>query len=79
MRGVNSDQNIVIAPFLNIMFLYCTLQDFSYLSKPFCARILESASVGHISLKVEFKRPKDVSESLQLNSLWIAAQNIKKL
>ena len=51
MRGENSNQNVVIALFLNIMFLNCTLQGFSYLSKPFCPRFLESAAVVHISKK----------------------------
>ena len=52
MRGVNSDQDVVIALFLNIMFLNRTLQDFSYFSKPFCPPILESASVVHISITI---------------------------
>ena len=59
MRRVNTDQNVVIALFLNIMFLNCTLQDFSYLSEPFCPRTLESATVGHISIKIQFKPPKN--------------------
>ena len=60
MRGLNTDQNVVIALFLNNMFLNCTLQDFSYLSKHFCPRILESVSDGHISKKIQFKPSNDV-------------------
>ena len=60
MRGVNGDQNVLIALFLNFMLLNCTLQDFSYLIKHFCPRILESASVGHISMKKQFKPPNNV-------------------
>ena len=50
MRGINSDKNVVIALIIKIMFLNRSLQDFSYLSKHFCPRILESASVGHINI-----------------------------
>ena len=80
MRGENSDQKVVIALFLNIMFLNCFLQDFSYLSEPFCPRTLESATVGHISIKIQFKPPKIffITPTQFLTDCGTKHQNIKK-
>ena len=78
IKGVKGNQSVVIALFQDIIFLSCSLQDFSHLNKPFCPRILESASVCHRSLKIQFEPPNDVFTLRQLNFIWIAAQNIKK-
>ena len=80
MRGVKSNQNVVNALFLDIIFLSCSFQGLSHLSKRFCPRILESVSVGPITIKREFNPPKVIfCKSLQPNFLRIPAQNIKKL
>ena len=79
MRGLNTGQNVVIALFLNNMFLNCTLQDFSYLSKHFCPCILESICDGHISKQYNSNPQTMFFISLQPNFLRIAAKNIKKL
>ena len=81
MRGENSEQKVVIALFLNIMFLNCFLQDFFYLSDPFCPRTLEPATVDHISIKIQFKPPMDVfyiTPTQFLTDCGTKHQNIKK-
>ena len=77
MRRVSSNQNVLIALFLNIMFLNRSLQHFSYLSKLFRSRILESASVSPISIQIPVKPPNNVFYIASTQLLLMLAQNIK--
>ena len=57
---MQSNQSVVIALFSVIIILSCSFQDLSHLTKRFCPRILESVSVVHITIKIQFKPPNDV-------------------
>ena len=55
LRGVISDLKVVIALFLNIIFLSRSFQDFSQLNKRFCPQVPEYVSVGHTSTEIPTK------------------------